>query len=121
MTATITSRKKVSLGTQPIVLEMFATNGTQHVFAACDRPTVIYSNNKKLLYSNVNKKEVNYVCPFHCADFPDSLAIATETDLAIGTVDEIQKLHIRTIPLREQPRFVISSFRKHASARNSTE
>lgn len=65
---------------------------------------MIYSNNKKLLYSNVNKKEVNYVCPFHCADFPESLAIATEADLAIGTVDDIQKLHIRTIPLHEQPR-----------------
>ena len=32
--ASLSNRKKVSLGTQPIVLETFSTNGTQHVFAA---------------------------------------------------------------------------------------
>ncbi|KAF9599350.1 hypothetical protein IFM89_036807 [Coptis chinensis] len=32
------------------------------------------------------------------------LAIAKEDELTIGTIDDIQKLHIRTIPLGEQPR-----------------
>lgn len=41
---------------------------------------------------------------FHSASFPGSLAIAKEASLAIGTIDEIQKLHMRTVPLREQPR-----------------
>ena len=34
------------------------SNGVSHVFAASDRPTVIYSSNKKLHYSNVNEDEV---------------------------------------------------------------
>ena len=44
------------------------------------------------------------MCPFNSQDFTESLALATEDELKIGTIDEIQKLHIRTVPLNEQPR-----------------
>lgn len=70
-TGELTDRKKVSLGTQPITLRTFSSKDTTHVFAASDRPTVIYSSNKKLLYSNVNLKEVSHMCPFNVAAFPD--------------------------------------------------
>ena len=70
-TGELTDRKKVSLGTQPITLRTFSSKSTTHVFAASDRPTVIYSSNKKLLYSNVNLKEVSHMCPFNSAAFPD--------------------------------------------------
>ena len=70
-TGELTDRKKVSLGTQPITLRTFSSKNTTHVFAASDRPTVIYSSNKKLLYSNVNLKEVSHMCPFNSAAFPD--------------------------------------------------
>ncbi|XP_024396613.1 DNA damage-binding protein 1a [Physcomitrium patens] len=103
-TGELSDRKKISLGTQPIALRTFRSKNTTHVFAASDRPTVIYSSNKKLLYSNVNLKEVNHMCPFNSASFPDSLAIGKEGELTIGTIDEIQKLHIRTVPLGEHPR-----------------
>ncbi|XP_011011818.1 PREDICTED: DNA damage-binding protein 1a-like isoform X1 [Populus euphratica] len=103
-TGELKDRKKVSLGTQPITLRTFSSKNTTHVFAASDRPTVIYSSNKKLLYSNVNLKEVSHMCPFNSAAFPDSLAIAKEGELSIGTIDDIQKLHIRSIPLGEHAR-----------------
>ncbi|EFA82352.1 UV-damaged DNA binding protein1 [Heterostelium album PN500] len=91
-------RKKLSLGTTPILLN--STN----VFASSDRPTVIYSNNKKLLYSAINMKVVSHVCSFNSEAFRDSIAIATESSLVIGTIDEIQKLHIRNVPLGEMAR-----------------
>ncbi len=100
----LSNRKKLSLGTQPVLLNAFHTKGSTNVFASSDRPMVIYSKNRKLLYSNVNLKEVSYMCPFNAHSFPDSLAIATENRLVIGTIDEIQKLHIRTVPLGEMPR-----------------
>jgi DNA damage-binding protein 1 len=50
--------KKVVLGTKPILLSAFSSGGQRHIFAASDRPTIIYSNNKKLLYSNLNENEV---------------------------------------------------------------
>lgn len=103
-TGQLSDRKKVSLGTQPISLRTFRSKNATHVFAASDRPTVIYSSNRKLLYSNVNLKEVNHICPFNSASFPDSLAIGKEGELTIGTIDDIQKLHIRTVPLNEHAR-----------------
>lgn len=96
----LSEKKKVAIGTQPVMLSTFYSKGAEHVFAATDRPTVIYSNNNKLLYSNVNLKDVNFVAPFRS----ESLAIATEESLMIGMIDDIQKLHIRKIPLGQQPK-----------------
>ncbi|WOL16215.1 DNA damage-binding protein 1 [Canna indica] len=130
-TGELSNRKKVSLGTQPIMLRTFSSKDTTYVFAASDRPTVIYSSNKKLLYSNVNLKEVSHMCPFNSAAFPDSLAIAKEGELSIGTIDDIQKLHIRTIHLGEQARrichqeqsrtFAICSFKNCVTNNEETE
>ena len=101
---TLSDRKSVSLGTQPVTLKLFKSQHSMHVFAGSDRPTIIYSNSKKLVYSNVNLNEVLHVAPFNCDAFPDALALASGEHLTIGAVDDIQKLHIRTVPLREQPR-----------------
>ncbi|CAK0750170.1 hypothetical protein CVIRNUC_001969 [Coccomyxa viridis] len=100
----LSDQKKICLGTKPIMLRSFRSNGVSHVFAASDRPTVIYSSNKKLHYSNVNEDEVNFMSSFNSSSFPDSLALSKEGSMAIGSIDEIQKLHIRTVPLGEQPR-----------------
>ena len=48
--------------------------------------------------------QVNFMTSFNSSSFPDSLAVAKEGALTIGSIDEIQKLHIRTVPLGEQPR-----------------
>lgn len=46
---------------------------------------------------------LKYSCLF------SSLVIADKNTLTIGTIDEIQKLHIRTVPLGELPRYVYAS------------
>jgi len=103
--AVLTDRKKVTLGTQPTMLKKFRTHSTTNsVFACSDRPTVIYSSTQKLVFSNVNLKEVRNMCPLNAEAYPDSLALASDSSVTIGTIDEIQKLHIRTIPLGETPR-----------------
>lgn len=103
-TGSLSDRKKVTLGTQPTVLKTFKSLSTSNVFACSDRPTVIYSSNHKLVFSNVNLKEVNHMCPLNSEGYRDSLALANDSTLLIGTIDEIQKLHIRTVPLGELPR-----------------
>ncbi len=97
-------RLQVTLGTQPTVLRKFKTQSTTNVFACSDRPTVIYSSTQKLVFSNVNLREVKHMCPLDAEAYPDSLALATDSTVTIGTIDEIQKLHIRTVPLGETPR-----------------
>jgi DNA damage-binding protein 1 len=97
-------QKKVTLGTQPTILKTFSSLSTTNVFACSDRPTVIYSSNHKLVFSNVNLKEVNHMCSLNAEAYPDSLALATKNSVILGTIDEIQKLHIRTVTLGESPR-----------------
>lgn len=97
-------QKKVTLGTQPTTLKTFSSLSTTNVFACSDRPTVIYSSNHKLVFSNVNLKEVNHMCSLNAEAYPDSLALATKNSVILGTIDEIQKLHIRTVTLGESPR-----------------
>eukprot|EP01134_Creolimax_fragrantissima_P006011 CFRG6011T1 len=97
-------RKHVTLATQPIELTVFKTNDRVCVFAASDRPSVIYSSHGKLIFSNVNVRGVSHMCPLNSEAFPDSLALFSDTQMTIGVIDEIEKLHIRTIPLGEMPR-----------------
>eukprot|EP01091_Cochliopodium_minus_P000594 TRINITY_DN1052_c0_g2_i2.p1 TRINITY_DN1052_c0_g2~~TRINITY_DN1052_c0_g2_i2.p1 ORF type:complete len:680 (-),score=176.68 TRINITY_DN1052_c0_g2_i2:1364-3403(-) len=47
-------KKKIGIASQPITLQPFNSNGVTNIFAASDRPTVIYSSNKKILFSNVS-------------------------------------------------------------------
>jgi len=64
------------------------------------------------------------------SDF-DSLAIAKEGELSIGTIDDIQKLHIRSIPLGEHARrichqeqsrtFAICSYKNCHTSAEETE
>ena len=105
----LSQRRKISVGTQPASLSVFRSQGQNCVFASSDRPTALYSatNGRKILVSNVNLREVRRVCSFHSDAFPDCLAIATEDTLELGTVDEIQKLHIDRVPLGEGPRRIV--------------
>lgn len=102
-TGALTEKKKVTLGTRPTILKTFKSLSTNNVFACSDRPTVIYSSNHKLVFSNVNLKDVKHICPLDSEAYPDSLAMSTGKSLLFGTIDEIQKLHIRTVPLYESP------------------
>ena len=56
----------------------------EHVIAACDRPTVVYSSNKKLLFSNVNIGAVKHASPFNAAAYQHSMLLVSETTLTIG-------------------------------------
>jgi DNA damage-binding protein 1 len=104
----LTERRKVVLGTQPTILKKFAAgkppSHTSNIFACSDRPSVISSANQKLVYSSVNLKQVDYMCQLNSRSYPDSLALLSAGVLRIGSMDSIQKLHIRSVQLNETPR-----------------
>ncbi|EFC49032.1 damage-specific DNA binding protein 1 [Naegleria gruberi] len=100
----LTDKKRIVAGSKPIMLRPFISKDRQlNVFAASERPTIIYSRNQKLVYSNVNLGEVNDMCSFNHESFPFHIAIANENSILIGQIDEIQKLHIKTVQLHAQP------------------
>jgi DNA damage-binding protein 1 len=78
-------RKKVTLGTQPVQLRKFRSNGTEHVFVCSDRPTVIYSMNNKLVFANVNVKHVTHMCPLNAHAYANSLVMCDAQTMIIGT------------------------------------
>ncbi|KAJ8328824.1 hypothetical protein O5D80_002803 [Batrachochytrium dendrobatidis] len=100
----LADRKKITLATQPITLRTFQSHGRTHVFAASDRPTVIFVKSGQLLYSNVNVREISHVSPFNSHMAEGALAFASDGALKIGTIETVQKLHIKTIKLGETPR-----------------
>jgi DNA damage-binding protein 1 len=59
----------------PVILHPFRSGNTTHVFACCDRPTVIYAvpTTGKLVYSNVNLREVAHMCSFSTEAFTGTL------------------------------------------------
>ena len=79
------------------------------MFAACDRSTVIYSRNSKLIFSIVNTPDCTGMAPFHSNLFPDCLAMISERGFMIGAVDNIQKIHIQSYPLGQSPRRICHS------------
>jgi len=107
---TLYDRKNVLLGRNPIVLKPFDVSrgrggggGARHVFACCDRPMVIHSKKGTIEFVNVNtSSEVTFMSPFNTKSFPGSLALASETTLSIGNVDNIQKLHVETVHLQNE-------------------
>ncbi|KAI8364768.1 mono-functional DNA-alkylating methyl methanesulfonate N-term-domain-containing protein [Radiomyces spectabilis] len=101
---TLSDKKRSFLGKLPIALGTFTSNGTIHVFAASDKPSVIHSRNQKLVYSNVNLKDVRGVTSFNSVGFPDAVALTTKDALVIGQMEEIQKLHITKISTIDTPR-----------------
>ena len=52
----MSEQKKVTLGTKPTIIQRFNNGASKNIFACSDRPTVIYSSNHKLVFSNVNLK-----------------------------------------------------------------
>ncbi|KHN84948.1 DNA damage-binding protein 1 [Toxocara canis] len=100
-TGALTQPKKATLGTQPTTLKKFMSRGARNVFACSDRPTVIYSSSQKLVFSNVNLKLVAHMCALNSPIYTDSLVMTDGQTLVIGRIDDIQKLHIRTVMLGE--------------------
>ncbi|KAJ1922112.1 DNA damage-binding protein 1a [Tieghemiomyces parasiticus] len=98
-TGGLSDGRQVRLGHGPARLAPFYTQNALHIFAAGDRPTVIYSRGRKLQFSNVNGTGVLDMCSFNSALLPQCIVTVSAAGLRVGRIDDIQKLHIRTIPL----------------------
>ncbi|CAF1046921.1 unnamed protein product [Rotaria sordida] len=116
-------RRKVALGTKPTTLTIcqrtdLSPNTTTTIssssndpstqrtvlFACSDRPSVISSSNTKLVFSAVNLREIVCMCSFHSEFYGPSLTLVTDMGVILGRIDDIQKLHVRSLTLGEPAR-----------------
>lgn len=100
----LSDKKKINLAKQPISLSEIVSQEKKYIFACCDRAALISSRNNKLFYSFLNLQAVTAVALLDSISFPESLALATQTEFIVCTIDEIQKTHIKTFPLGEMAR-----------------
>ena len=84
-------------------LIQFFSHGKSNIFACSDKPTIIYSNNRKLTFSDVDQPKVICMASLNNEFYPEHLILVHYNQLEIGKIDKIQKLHIRQIPLEETP------------------
>lgn len=111
-------RKKVPLGTKPTTLTICQhtdlsspasalSTGRRVLFACSDRPSVISALNGKLIFSAVNRREIVCMCSFHSEFYGSCLTLVTDTGTIFGRIDDLQKLHIRSLPLGESVRRMV--------------
>jgi DNA damage-binding protein 1 len=104
-------RKKVSLGTKPTTLtichqiDISSTSNSRTVLFACsDHPSVISSSNNKIIFSSVNLREIVCMCSLNSEYYGSSLTLVTDTGIILGRINDIQKLHVRSLALGESAR-----------------
>ncbi|GLB38302.1 putative CPSF A subunit region [Lyophyllum shimeji] len=92
-------RKIISLGHAPVSLSACVVDGKRSVFAAGNRATVLSWEKKRLHSSPIMLKEVAAVTSLNTPTFQSSLILATPTGISIGKIQDLDKMHIRSIPL----------------------
>ena len=79
------------IGYQAILLEEIKTLNSFYVFAACDRPVILYYENEQFHLTNTNIKEVSYFSSFHTESLPFSLALSVRNKFFIVSMPELQE------------------------------
>ncbi|KAG6854676.1 hypothetical protein C0991_003324 [Blastosporella zonata] len=92
-------KKIIPLGHAPVSLAEYQIDGKRTVFAAGNRATVFSWEKKRLHNSPIMLRDVVTATALNTASFKSSLVLATPTTLFIGRVQELDKMHIRSIPL----------------------
>jgi hypothetical protein len=121
-TGKLSDAKKFTIGAQQVRLNhLRQEDGRVVVFACADHPTVVHADGDKLRFANVNIKvrikdicviarltymdqDLSYISTFNTEATPNALAFVAKDSLKIGSMESIQRLHIKTVPLGETPR-----------------
>ncbi|KAJ7505532.1 CPSF A subunit region-domain-containing protein [Mycena galericulata] len=91
--------KLTSLGNLPVCFAPCIVDGKRALFAAGSRAMVFSWDREGLQNSPVMLKEVTAAAQLHHENYESSLILANESALFIGRVRNVDKMHIRSIPL----------------------
>ena len=95
------NRKLIVLGSASCNFSVFTTNGEMNVFAASERPVIIYARSEKLIFMNVNLRSVVFAAGITIDGLDGHLVIASSDSFSVGKVELTQKLHVKQIPIGE--------------------
>jgi DNA damage-binding protein 1 len=103
----LSQKKAIALGTQAFYFQVIpGENDTVSVFAACDHPSLIYSDDGRLVYSAVTAENVTNLSPFNAQAFPSSVVVLADGELKISNVDPARNIHVKTLSIGDVVRRV---------------
>lgn len=113
-------KRSTRLGRNPLHLRSFTTSqGLHAVFAACDRPVVLFSHGNGLNYSSIHHRDITDVCPFDYST-PEAgqekfLVFAKHDELLISQIGQIHKQDISSVDLGLDNPMSITTCRRASS------
>ncbi|KDR82646.1 hypothetical protein GALMADRAFT_837022 [Galerina marginata CBS 339.88] len=100
--------KVISLGRAPVSLSPCEVDGKRSVFAAGNKATVFFCEKSRLANSAIMLKEISAAHSLNTRTFKSSLVLAGPTGLFIGSVVDLNKMHIRSAFLGlDNPRRIV--------------
>ncbi|KAF9496184.1 hypothetical protein BDN71DRAFT_1415949 [Pleurotus eryngii] len=104
----LADKKLISLGDAPVSLSLCEVEGKTAVFAAGTQATIVSWDGRRLRDSPIMLKRVVAAARFNTPDYRSSLILANPSGLVIGNVKDLNKLHVRSVPLGSDiPRKVV--------------
>ncbi|EGN98024.1 hypothetical protein SERLA73DRAFT_109335 [Serpula lacrymans var. lacrymans S7.3] len=101
-------QKIFSVGNVPVTLHPCDVEGRRTVFACGSRTSILFWDKERLHHSPLMLNEVSAVSRLNTTVFDSSVILATSTGLVIGSVKNLDKLYIRSIPLGyDNPRRIL--------------
>ncbi|KAJ9064726.1 DNA damage-binding protein 1a, variant 2 [Entomophthora muscae] len=96
-------------GTCPTTLVPYVRDGQQFVLTAADRSSIIYPYRDTLVYAYINGRgPAGQACLLQGGEYDGTMAFADHLGgVSIGQVAQVQRLHVRSIPLDESPRRLV--------------
>jgi DNA damage-binding protein 1 len=104
---TLSATGMILLGTEPVFFKQLpkdSESGLSNIFASCEQPSLIYASEGRIMYSAVNADSASRVCSFNCEAYPDSVAIASPTELKIASIGKERTTQLQTLEIRETVR-----------------
>lgn len=112
---TLSGESRMVLGSNQVLFKTLPrSNGLHNVFVACEQPTLIYSNEGRMVYAAVNTEFASRVCAFNAVSFPGAIAIATERELKICLIETERMTQIQSLYIGEIVRRIAYSEREKA-------
>ncbi|KAM7198422.1 DNA damage-binding protein 1 [Naviculisporaceae sp. PSN 640] len=106
----LSGMKSVVLGiTQARFHLLPQADGIYNIFATTEHPSLIYGAEGRIVYSAVTAEDATVVCPFDAEAFPDSIVLATNSQIKISQIDRTRRTHARSLPMGETVRRITYS------------
>jgi DNA damage-binding protein 1 len=105
---TLSNQSRIILGSEPVFFKTLPRTdsdaGLSNIFASCEQPSLIYSDEGRIVYSAVNAEKSSRVCHFNTAAYPNAIAIATPHELKLAEIGSERTTQLQTLPIGETVR-----------------